>query len=222
MGALCRRLAVLRQRLFELLFDAESIGGGARPEFPQRMPIALAPEEKSLMVFPALAEEGDNAVGELAEGHGVEGRGSIQWMMSAPWPPIRSRRSRVAPSAAAWAGCSVSAACSISSPLKADTNPAGLISCTVRVWQFAHGQWFPIMGVARWDEFAPIKVVWIDNQPTDRKVLDKSGRWADVPFLMLAECAEAQAIRKGWPEDLSNTFVRRSGKQATRSIPPAR
>jgi hypothetical protein len=68
-------LAVLRQRLFEFLFDAEGIGGGARPEFPQRMPIALAPEEKSLGVFPALAEEGDDAVGELAEGHRVEGRG---------------------------------------------------------------------------------------------------------------------------------------------------
>jgi hypothetical protein len=39
------------------------------------VPIALAPEEQSLMAFPALAEEGDNAVGELAEGHGVEGRG---------------------------------------------------------------------------------------------------------------------------------------------------
>jgi len=80
--------------------------------------------------------------------------------------------------------------------LKADINPAGLISCAVRVWQYAHGQWFPITGVARWDEFAPIKTVWVDNQPTDRKVLDKSGRWADMPFLMLAKCAEAQAIRK--------------------------
>jgi hypothetical protein len=28
-----------------------------------------------------------------------------------------------------------------------------------------------------------------------------------MPFLMLAKCAEAQAIRKGWPEDLSNTFA---------------
>jgi hypothetical protein len=27
------------------------------------------------MVFPVLAEEGDDAVGELAEGHRVEGRG---------------------------------------------------------------------------------------------------------------------------------------------------
>ena len=69
----CRRLAVLRQRLLELLFDAEGIGGGACPEFPQRVQIALAPEEQSLRVFPARAEEGDDAVGQLAEGHRVEG-----------------------------------------------------------------------------------------------------------------------------------------------------
>jgi hypothetical protein len=39
------------------------------------MPIALAPEEKSLRVFPTFAEKGDDAVGQLAEGHRVEGRG---------------------------------------------------------------------------------------------------------------------------------------------------
>jgi hypothetical protein len=39
------------------------------------MPIALPPSDQSLMVFSALAEEGDDAVGELAEGHRVEGRG---------------------------------------------------------------------------------------------------------------------------------------------------
>jgi phage recombination protein Bet len=33
--------------------------------------------------------------------------------------------------------------------LKAETNPAGLVSCSVRVWQYAHGQWFPITSVAR-------------------------------------------------------------------------
>jgi hypothetical protein len=73
--ALCRRLAVLCQRLFEFLFDAEGIGRGARPEFPQGMQIALAPSDKSLRVFPTFADEGDNAVGELAERHRVEGRG---------------------------------------------------------------------------------------------------------------------------------------------------
>jgi phage recombination protein Bet len=104
---------------------------------------------------------------------------------------------------------------------KSDTNPAGLVSCAVRVWQYAHGQWFPITGVARWEEFAPLKTVWVDNQPTDRKVLDKSGRWADMPFLMLAKCAEAQAIRKGWPEDLSNTFVGEEIEQAALTLNPA-
>ena len=49
--------------------DAEGIAGGARPEFPQRMPVALAPCDQSLRVFPVLTEEGDDAVGELAEGH---------------------------------------------------------------------------------------------------------------------------------------------------------
>lgn len=91
--------------------------------------------------------------------------------------------------------------------LKSDTNPAGLVSCAVRVWQFAHGSWFQITGTARWEEFAPLKTVWVDNQPTDQKALDRTGRWGDMPFLMLAKCAEAQAIRKGWPEDLSNAFV---------------
>jgi hypothetical protein len=36
-GRLFCRLAVRRQRLFELLFDTEGVGGGARPEFPQDM-----------------------------------------------------------------------------------------------------------------------------------------------------------------------------------------
>jgi len=67
-GELFCRLAVLRQRLLEFLFDAEGIGGRARPEFPQRMQIALPP--------------GD------------------QRPERPPLPPIRSRRSRVAPSPA--------------------------------------------------------------------------------------------------------------------------
>jgi hypothetical protein len=88
------------------------------PEFPQRMPTARAPADEGMRVAAALAKEGDDAIGELAEGHGIEGAASSQSMMSAPWPPIRSRRSRVAPSAAAWAGFRVSAACSISLPTK--------------------------------------------------------------------------------------------------------
>ena len=95
----------------------------------------------------------------------------------------------------------------ISSPTSSKAKPISSNSSPSSTPQYAHGQWFPVTGVARWDEFVPIKAVWVDNQPSDRKVLDKSSRWGDMPFLMLAKCAEAQAIRKGWPEDLSNTFV---------------
>lgn len=42
-----------------------------------------------------------------------------------------------------------------------------------------------------------------------------------MPFLMLAKCAEAQAIRKGWPEDLSNTFVGEEIDQAALNLQPA-
>jgi phage recombination protein Bet len=91
--------------------------------------------------------------------------------------------------------------------LRSNDNPAGLVSCSVKVWQYAHGQWFPVTGTAHWAEFAPMKTVWADNKPTDIKALDRSGRWGDMPFLMLAKCAEAQALRKAWPEDLANTFV---------------
>ena len=38
---------------------------------------------------------------------------------------------------------------------------------------------------------------------------------------MLAECAEAQAIRKGWPEDLSNAFVGEEIEQAGLNLHPA-
>jgi phage recombination protein Bet len=105
--------------------------------------------------------------------------------------------------------------------LKSDNNPAGLITCSVRVWQHARGDWHPITGTARWEEFAPLKTVWVDNQPTDRKTLDKSGKWVDMPFLMLAKCAEAQALRKGWPECLSNTFIGPEVDQAIITIHPA-
>jgi hypothetical protein len=38
---------------------------------------------------------------------------------------------------------------------------------------------------------------------------------------MLAKCAEAQAICKGWPEDLSNTFVGEEIEQAALTLNPA-
>jgi len=60
--------------------------------------------------------------------------------------------------------------------LKADTNPAGLASCSVRVWQYAHGQWFPITGMARWEEFAPLKTTMFLRLSPNSVVLANQGK----------------------------------------------
>lgn len=106
-------------------------------------------------------------------------------------------------------------------------NPRGLVKAVVKTFKRGgDGEWFPVVGVAYWSEFAPMKQdaeggydwvdtgeVWPDTgKPKKRKVPRgevtevPSGKWADMPFVMLAKCAEAQALRKGWPEDLSGIY----------------
>lgn len=96
--------------------------------------------------------------------------------------------------------------------LKGPLNPAGIVCAKVRVWKFSHGGWHKITGVAYWEEAAPIKDEW-DKDPqtgrgirTGRQTLDTSGQWGKMPRVMIAKCAEAAALRKGWPDDLSNVY----------------
>ena len=92
-------------------------------------------------------------------------------------------------------------------------NPKGLISCTVYLWQQdARGEWFKVKGEAEWDEFAPITEEWGEDEqgkrrPTGKKVLDASGKWAKMPKVMLEKCAEAQALRAGWPEQFGGIYA---------------
>jgi len=96
--------------------------------------------------------------------------------------------------------------------LKSPTNPAGLISCAVRLWkQDKRDEWYPVHGEAYWEEFAPIKDEWAFNEesrarkPTGRQIVDAN--WGKMPRVMLQKCAESQALRAGWPDTFGGLYA---------------
>lgn len=112
--------------------------------------------------------------------------------------------------------------------LKSAANPLGLVSATVYLWKqdTRTNEWNEIAGQAYWDEFAPLSYpadaydhidtgeTWPDGNPKKAKKLkpgavqqlDDSGNWAKQPRLMLAKCAEMQALRAGWPAQFSGLY----------------
>lgn len=95
---------------------------------------------------------------------------------------------------------------------KGDTNPKGIVSATVKLWkQDNRGEWYPVIGEAYWDEFAPVtdEWAWSDEQrkraPTGKKTVE--GNWAKMPIVMITKCAESQALRAGWPDMFGGLYA---------------
>jgi len=95
---------------------------------------------------------------------------------------------------------------------KGPTNPKGIVTARVTLWkQDNKGDWYAVIGEADWDEFAPVKEEWAPDQsgkrrPTGNMTLDASGQWAKMPKVMIAKCAESQALRAGWPDQFGGIY----------------
>ena len=103
--------------------------------------------------------------------------------------------------------------------LKGPTNPKGIVAATVYLWkQDKSGEWFEVVGEADWDEFAPVVDEWAWNdearkrQTTGNKTVD--GNWSKMPKVMITKCAEAQALRAGWPDQFAGLYVQEEMDQA--------
>lgn len=93
--------------------------------------------------------------------------------------------------------------------IDADKNPLGITRAEVRAWKASEGTWHPVAGEAWWDEYAPLREEWdCDDKgrrvATGRVLLEPT--WRRMGRVMIAKCAEAQALRRGWPDVLSGLY----------------
>jgi phage recombination protein Bet len=98
-------------------------------------------------------------------------------------------------------------------------------SATVTVWRLVRGQRYAFTATARWSEYVQEKDEYEGRQKTGRKI--PAAMWAKMPYLMLAKCAEALALRKAFPAELSGIYTTEEMMQADsdpddRAYAPAR
>jgi len=83
-------------------------------------------------------------------------------------------------------------------------------SATAYVLKLAGGSWHEVSAVAFWEEYAQLNK---DGQPT--------AMWSKMPRLMLAKCAEALALRRAFPAELSGVYTDDEMQQAANEPSPA-
>lgn len=88
---------------------------------------------------------------------------------------------------------------------------------TVTVYRMVDKTRVPFTASARWSEYC--------QTFTRGGVTKPMGLWEKMPYLMLAKCAEALALRKAFPNDLSGIYTNEEMQQADSqsqiTVPPA-
>jgi phage recombination protein Bet len=88
-----------------------------------------------------------------------------------------------------------------------DSGVRMVTSATVTVYRMTHGQRFAYTATARWDEYYP------GEGPV-------GFMWRKMPHTMLGKCAEALALRKGFPRQLAGLYAKEEMEQAESSPTP--
>jgi phage recombination protein Bet len=93
----------------------------------------------------------------------------------------------------------------IDEPIFSGTPKTPSFAATVTVWRLVQGQRYAFTATARWSEYVP----------------DQAFMWNKMPHTMLGKCAEALALRKGFPKQLSGLYVREEMAQAENTETPS-
>ena len=80
------------------------------------------------------------------------------------------------------------------------------VSATVSVRKLVAGKWIKFASTAYWSEYAQ----WVGKEH-EKKL---SPMWFKMPRTMLLKCAEAKALRKGWPDQLGELYTSEEMDQA--------
>lgn len=89
-------------------------------------------------------------------------------------------------------------------------NPKGIASAKATVFKFAQGAWHEFTEEVEWDEFAPTEQIWAEGDDGRRRPTGKyklPEMWMRMGVNQIKKCVEAQALRRGWPDNFSGLYV---------------